>query len=226
LGCRVSSLAAFVTLVAVGCGLLQEQPVHKGGYLPASAPLVGDLDGDGRPERVQVYATQEDPCDLALVTQGSMRSANFSVDCVKPSEVEGAPPFVEVLAPIDRVPGLEVVVQTSHGASHEFARLFTVRHAGLVPVEVDGQPDRLTIVYYGSAGTGSTSIDCAARKGFVVSSYQSFRDDTITRTRYRMVGTTLVRLSSKRLYVGAGADPAFRELRGPQPFPSCAVARR
>lgn len=199
-------------------------PVH--GYWPVSQALRGDVDGDGRPDSVYVAAAEKNPCDLLLVVDRPVYySLRFAIPCAKPAEAVAARPFVEALSDIDAVPGLEILVEIGHGASWQFARLFTVRARSLHPMTVDGVPDHLTIDYYGSVGTGDRFIDCAARKGFVLSSSRSSGERGLVRTRYRVVGTRLKRLGSKRIALPDG-ELGLRELRGPQPFPSCTRVRR
>ncbi len=193
------------------------------GYWPVSSALSGDVDGDGRPDRVYVAAAEGNPCDLLLVLEGAAYSSQrFEIPCEKRGEAIAMPPFVKVLADIDRVPGLEILVEIGHGASRTFARLFTIRDRRVHPMTIEGQTDRLTIEYGGSAGTGETFVDCAARKGFVLLTSRTMVERTIVRTRLRVVGTSLAIRGSKRFVT----DRGFRELRGRQPFPRCARARR
>ncbi len=191
-----------------------------------SQGLSGDIDGDGNRDRVYVAAAESNPCDLLLVVHSPIYySLRFEIPCAKPAEAVAARPFVKDMADIDTVPGLEIVVEIGHGASWKFARLFTVRAHSLHPITLDDAPDHLTLAYYGSVGTGDRYIDCAAKKGFAVSTSRSFAERSLVRTRYRITGTELKRLGSKRMPLPDG-DAGFRELRGPQPFPSCTRVRR
>ena len=187
------------------------------------AALRGDVDGDGSVESV-VLQQRRRSCVFRLVAGSISARVRPSTCDGKPSEVTlpGPDPHVDVLADLDGRPGLEIVLQLGHGASMEFADLWTVR---------DGELRRYAgrephIAWGGSVGTGSHYVDCSRKPGVLLISAQGYSPPSkVIRSWYRAQGHRLQRIGTRTIRWPGERRIPFREFGGPQPFPSCAKAR-
>jgi hypothetical protein len=132
--------------------------------------FVGDVDGDGRPDRVFVRAAPA-RCAFHLVVVRRHGRA-----LVAPLRW----PVVVALAPIDRRPGAEIVFTDHVGASMAFLGVYTVRRHVLVRMR--------GVVFPVSPGPYFGSVDCAGR--LVVSTTAELRNMRlhVERRFYRVVG--------------------------------------
>jgi hypothetical protein len=196
--------------VAIGCGggsastTLTGQPStasarHQAACAVGGRSLVGDLDGDRKPDRVTI-ASRPAPargCYYTLVADTARGTHRYGLGTrnyrVPPPEA----PALDALASIDRRAGLEIVADVWRGASTQFAAVFTLHSGKLVPMS--GQtvppltPEGRAFPYSGSV-THQNGIDCfrGAGSGLVVASGAagfSGKHWDVTRRVYRVVGT-------------------------------------
>ena len=137
---------------------------------PVRSSFVGDVDGDGRPDRVFVR-TAPPGCGFHLVVVRRRGRA-----LVAPLRW----PVVVALAPIDGRPGAEIVFTDHAGASMAFLGVCTVRRQALLRMR--------GAVFPVSPGPYFGSVDCAGR--LVVSTTAELRDMRlhVERRFYRVVG--------------------------------------
>jgi len=100
--------------------------------------MFGDVDGDGRSDRV--WVRRVGPCRFALVVRTGQRDLEASLRpwCDKPSEVwpQGFPRVI-ALRPMNRARGFEPEVLMWHGASNYGLRFFAARGRRLLPMRID-----------------------------------------------------------------------------------------
>jgi hypothetical protein len=115
-------------------------PQHCSATRP-DCPMVGDVDGDGRVDRV--WIRRETACRFTLVvrTAGRALTAPIRPSCENPSELwRRGFPRVIALRPMDPVAGLEPEVLMWQGASNSGVRFFTARGRRLLPVRIEPEP--------------------------------------------------------------------------------------
>ena len=103
--------------------------------------MYGDVDGDGRPDRVSVQ--RHGPCRFSLVVRTARGTieAPLRPPCGKPSEVwPSGFPRVIALRPMDWWRGLEPEVLMWRGASNSGIRFFAARGPRLVPMRIEPEP--------------------------------------------------------------------------------------
>jgi hypothetical protein len=180
------------------------------------------VDGDGDPDRVGLVRLRGTPerCSAFLVVR--TRSSTLTRAFSKPPLPEV--PSLNGLAAIGSRPGLHIVVTTWHGASTEFARLFSVRAGRIVPVET-GTPDD-TLPYEGSV-THLNAVDCAPGGLLVASSWAERGPTFVFVRRFYRVGDEHLELVRSRSGASRSPTPTgrLREFAEPQPFPSCMRVR-
>jgi hypothetical protein len=189
---------------------------------PRGKTLRGDVTGDGRSEPV-VVEQRGRRCAFRLVAGSEIAPARPAMCRQKPSELIDAPdPHVVALVVIDRSPGLEVLVQTGHGAHMDFADIWTYRSGSLR--RYAGREPHLS--YGSSVGTGAHVVGCGSRAGVVIVSDQSYPPHgQIVRHWYRAQDLRLKLIRKKAIRWNSEQPPPFPEFREPQPFPGCAKAR-
>jgi hypothetical protein len=214
--------AALVALVAVGSAFGASRS-DSTEWSPRGAILRGDVTGDGRLDAAVIEYWGRPSCRFRLVVGSLVSRVRPGICNGKPGEVYSGPdPHVVVLVPLDRRPGLEVVVQLGRSAHTEFADIWTVR---------DGQLRRFAgpephIFYGGSAGTGSHVIDCSRRPGVLLVSTRVYRQPArLVRIWYRVAGLRLRPIGERVIRWPAEQAVPFHEFGYPQPFPTCAKAR-
>jgi hypothetical protein len=216
---------AVTCLLVTGCSF-GETSDEASSWTVRGGSLAGDVDGDGKVDRVAVEDAGSRSCRFRVSARSAdrMLTAPLNLDICegKPAETWGTSfPFVKGLAAIDREPGLEIVVELGHGASTEFATIFGVRNGHLRQWRL---PEG-TLTYYGSVGTGHHVADCARQKGLVVLSTLVFDEPrSVHRTWYRTENGKLERIRSRRIKAPEGR-PLSSEFREPQPFPTCTAVR-
>lgn len=201
-----------VSLLGLGCqgGEGTETAVSCAGG------LVGDLDGDGGDERVEL-------CGDQLVGEG-LTSAT-----VEPLDWPGTNRELLLLAEIDGQPGLETVVAMSPANAYEPGAVFTVRDGRLQRMRFEGAavPGLVPLDDEFPAG-----VDCRGRPGRIVVTSGDLERGTdrfwrISRSDLQASGTSfeLVRRETFRVRVGPGAERRWPELGG-HSFRSCPAAVR
>ncbi len=190
-------------------------PVH-------GAVLKGDINGDGRPDSAAVRCRPGDDVASLVVLAGHRSvSRRILAGC-------GAALGVTVLAPIDRVPGAEIVVTEGAGSVY-FADVYTFRQDKLVQMSIAGRGKAFPneFLYYGGVAHDA-AVDClGAGSGEVMVSGWGLGAKSlgaVTRTRMRVRGTRFYTVSTRTFPI----DRDHRRYGGfdtPEPFPSCAIAR-
>jgi hypothetical protein len=180
------------------------------------ASLVGDVDGDGRRDEVAVEDAGPQSCRFRVRARSDQRTLTMPLRLQicedKPSETWGtAHPSVIALAAIDRLRGLEIVVEEGCGAHTCFATVVGFDGRRLREWDIPFE----SLSYGGSVGTGARSVDCAAQKGVVISTTLNFSTSSVHRTWFRVRDGRLERIRSSR------SDPRRVRLAQNQPFASC-----
>lgn len=209
--------AAVVALVALAPAFGSSTQWH-----PRGKTLRGDVTGDGRTEAV-VVEQRDHRCEFRLVAGSSTSRVRPAMCRQKPSElIYGSDPHVTALVDIDRQPGLEVVVQTWHGAYMDLADVWTYRDGALR--RYAGREPHFS--YGSSVGTGAHVVGCGAGSGVVLVSYRSYPPHgRVVRRWYKAQDLRLRLIRTKAIEWNSGQAPPFPEFREPQPFPGCAKAR-
>jgi hypothetical protein len=183
----------------------------------------GDVDGDGRPERIGV-----DRRGTSCRFRHTVRSPRGELEAqLSETACMGGLPRVKDVAAVDRRPGQEIIVDVWRGASTEFAALWTVRRSSLQQLRFQ-ECCNGSFPYHGSVGHDDR-VDCVAGKpGVIVSSSARVVASRGTRERlavarsfYRISGSTLTKIRSERHRIVTRSGPPYPEWREPQPFPSC-----
>lgn len=222
-----TSLAATAVacLLVTGCSL-GESSNEASTWTVRGGSLAGDVDGDGKVDRVAVEDAGPRSCRFRLSARSADRMLtvplNLDICEGKPAETWDTNfPFVKGLAAIDGDPGLEIVVELGHGASTGFATIFGVEEGALREWRL---PNR-TLSYYGSVGTGHHVVDCARQKGLVVVSTLVFEEPrSVHRSWYRAENGRLDLIRSRKAKA-PGGRPLSSEFKEPQPFPTCTAVR-
>jgi hypothetical protein len=203
-----------------------ERGRQPAGYRTKGRALAGDVDGDGRVDRVTLRLDDTLPprCRNVLVVE--LRGGDAIVLPVTPLSWPGTDPRLTLLAEIDGQAGLEPVVELSPVAVYRPAAVFTMRAGELLRMRRDVDP-KLPDDLFPVHDEFPSGVDCAAKPGTIVVTVGNLgeHDDShwdITRSRYRAVGTRFKLVGEKRsrLEVGPEAKHRWPELRG-EPFLSC-----
>jgi hypothetical protein len=137
--------------------------------------LVGDVDGDGRSDRVSLHAgwVKERGCRYRLIVRGerdryTLRLREGLLEAPRVS-LEARVAALRGLARIDRRSGSEILVELNRGAASSGVAVYTVRRGGLQYVRLrfgDG------LLWEAQAGLVSALTDCwhGAASGLVISS--------------------------------------------------------
>jgi hypothetical protein len=181
-----------------------------GGYRVKGKALHGDVDGDGRADRVTLRVDRRRPraCRHVLVVKtGSDRIAAP----VRPLPWPGTAPRLLLLAEIDGRAGVEPVVTLSPAAVYRPGAVFAARRARLVRLRL-GRGNLFPLDDEFPAGT-----DCTGERGRIeVITSEVAEDDSywdVKRSLYRARGRRFRRLSSERFRVPVGTEvtgEAFR----------------
>lgn len=198
-------------------------------YRTKGKELAGDLDGDGKPERVTLRVDGSRPprCQYLVVVEFATGSAVAAP--VKPLEWPGTDPKLLFLAQIDGRPGVEPVIALSPANVYRPGAVFTLHDESLVRMRRQGvDPGELgeLFPFYDEFPAG---VDCAGERGTIVVTSgdlaENGRDDRhwdVTRSVYRAAGELfeLVGEQEFRIEVGPEAQQRWPEIRG-DPFPTC-----
>jgi hypothetical protein len=230
-------LGALALLLASACPSL-----GAAGSLPSAGPaLRGDVDGDGRRDRVTIVYAPRAPVSCAFLvlarTGGGDRAVRLDMSGQKSSRLPArdqvrwySEPSLMALAAVDRQAGLEILVRLWRGASRAGGALLTVRGSRLTPMRLG----RLGGWNWGGTVMAQSYVDCVHGRatGYVaISGEQAVREGTTwTTTRWRTLfrarGTTfrVVRTRTRRgLRPGQAWRTDIPEVRGGEPFRRCTV---
>jgi hypothetical protein len=193
------------------------------GYQTKGKALVGDVDGDGRADRVTLRVDTRRPrrCRHLLVVR--VRAGTAVSARVKPLPWPGTDARLLLLAEIDGRAGLEAVVALSPAAVYRPRAVFTMRHGELARMRLGATSPSDLFPFYDEFPSG---VDCAAEPGTIVATFGNMADNDaywdIKRSLYRRVGIRfeLVREERFRVKVGPEAKRRWPELRG-DPFLTC-----
>jgi hypothetical protein len=113
-------------------------------------PRYGDVDGDGRRDRVTIRGRR---C-TTLVVQA--RRGTYSIRLGREYSNNAYPPTISALAPLDRHRGREIVAAVDYGACSQWLHVFTLRRGRLVQMRIPGDG----YFYTWACGSGFGSLDC------------------------------------------------------------------
>jgi hypothetical protein len=195
-------------------------------YRTKGKELVGDVDGDGGPDRVtlRVDSTAPARCRHVLVVEPAKGSAVAAP--VKPLPWPGTNPKLLLLAEIDGRAGLEMVVTLSPANVFRPGAVFTLRRGELARMRVERRYSPELFPFYDEFPAG---VDCAGEPGSIVLTLGDLadggKDDShwdVTRAFYDVAGThfELVRKQTFLVEVGPEAKQRWPEVRD-RPFLSC-----
>ena len=197
---------------------------------PVAETLVGDVDGDGRRDRVSLRIAPRArlACGVLLVARTGRgtqvvrvrydpNSPGTAGDLVRYERF----PLLNGLYRLDGRRGLEIVVTAEEGASNSFLQLFAVRSGRLIRLR-PGLAGNLGEISWGGFAQASQGIDCDG--GLIrVTAFYVLRDRwRLTRTFYRVESTRLGLVRSERLRATARTRKKYEhETSQLRPFPSC-----
>jgi hypothetical protein len=205
-------------LVAVAAFLLAGSPAPRcdgelAGYRVKGEALRGDVDGDGRADRVTLRVDRRRPraCrHVVVVRTGSKRIAAP----VRPLPWPGTAPRLLLLAAIDSRAGVEPVVTLSPANVYRPGAVFAVRRDKLVRLRL-GRSNLFPL-----ADEFPASTDCTAEPGRLeVITSQVAEDDSfwdVKRSLYRSRGRRFRRLSTERFRTPVGSDVVGESFRSCQ----------
>jgi hypothetical protein len=229
---RAVVASCLLVLLGGGCGNADRdvRPCSDlvSAYRTKGRALMGDVDGDGRADRVtlRVNAMRPPSCRHVLVValRGGIATAP-----VRPLVWPGTNPQLLLLAEIDGRPGVEPVVAMSPANVYRPGAVFAARGGTLsrMRLETDASPELFPLDDEFPAG-----VDCAGDPGTIVVTHGNLerggdRYWEIRRTVYRASGSLFRPLASGRFRLEVGPEAARRwpELDG-RPFRSCGGLRR
>lgn len=198
-------------------------------YRPVGKMLRGDVDGDGRIDRVRQHVSSERPkrCRWLLVVETARRVMS---SIVQPVPWASTDPRLRMLAEIDSRRGREIVVSLSlPPAVYRAGAVFTVRSGRLLLMRHgDKPPEGLAhvIPFYDEVPAG---VDCSNEPGEIVETSGIFApggDDSkvrIIRVVYEARGVTFMPIRRESILMDCCDDEVSR--RWPEtadrPFRSC-----
>lgn len=205
---------------------------------PGGGRLRGDVDGDGRADRISVRYAQNSwaSCGFMLVVKTRSRTLALRVpEWYKPPQdlrIRDWWPAEPFLAAVVRLTPRrsQIVVARSHGASVASVSLYGFVDGKLAILRFPN-PSRYTLPLFGTIGTGDTNARCARAgplillgKGPLSASWKrwfiSRSEYRLAHNRFRRVRLLTVRSSRKRVDA-----LAHRWGMGAPPFTGCVVAR-
>jgi hypothetical protein len=199
-------------LAAAAALVLAASPATPGcdggleGYRVKGKTLHGDVDGDGKADRVTLRVDRSRPraCRHVVVVRGRVAP-------VRPLPWPGTAPRLLQLAELDGRPGFEPVVTLSPAAVYRPGAVFAARGRKLVRLRL---------------GRGSlfplqdefpTETDCTGDTGeIVVVTSEVAEDDSywdVTRSRYRARGTRFRRVYRERFWSPVGTELTGKSFR-------------
>jgi hypothetical protein len=203
-----------------GCPSVNASQVSR----PQGRSVSGDVEGDGRPDRVYVVVdrTEEPGCRALLVVRGRSSLAAVGVDEGVTSFELGLP-RLNSLVDIDSEEGLEIVLDVAQGASTAFVGVFSMTTGTLEGVRPPRLPDIPSGLFaYGGSVGHLDAVDCRGDLVMVSRAVSQGRGYVITRrflepqaAEWRLRGS----LTEKRSVRPQGIA-RFEEFSAP-PFSSC-----
>ena len=203
-----------------GCPSVNASQVSR----PQGRSVSGDVEGDGRRERVYVVVdrTEEPGCRGLLVVRGRSSLAAVGIDEGVTSFELGLP-RLNSLVDIDSEEGLEIVVDVAQGASTAFVAVFSMTSGTLEGVRPPRLPNIPTGLFAHGGSVGHLdAVDCRGDLVMVSSAMARGRGYKVTRrfleprsAEWRLRGSLTERRS-----VRAQSIARFDEFSGP-PFASC-----
>jgi len=200
-------------------------------YRPIGLASSGDVLGDGRDARIQIYGDPAQParCRYVLVVDhpgigylAPIRSFDWLPD----------EPSILMTAEIDGQPGVEVVIDIGGpGHPHRSGQVFTYEPGGptgegsMVPMQLPSPPG-IPGILFPLGGEFAAGVDCVAEPGTIVVTVGDLAPggDThydVTRTLYVAEQGSFVEVSSESFTVPVGEeDERWPELAD-DPFRSC-----
>ena len=200
-------------LVAVAAALLAASPAPRcdgdlAGYSVKGKTLHGDVDGDGRADRVTLRVDRRRPraCRHVVVVRRLVAP-------VRPLPWPGTRPRLLLLAEIDGRAGVEPVVTLSPANVYRPGAVYAFRRGGLVRLRL-GRGNLFPL-----DDEFPTETDCAGEGQIEVITSQVAEDDSfwdVTRSRYRVRGRRFRRLSSERFQAPVGSEVTGKSFRSCQ----------
>ena len=197
---------------------------------PVAETLVGDVDGDGRRDRVSLRIAPRArlACGVLLVarTGRGTQMARVHYDRISPGTAGDLVryerfPLLNGLYRLDGRRGLEIVVTAEEGASNSFLQIFAVRSGRLIRLR-PGRAGNLGEISWGGFAQASQGIDCDGGLIRVTAVYVLHDRWRLTRTFYRVESTRLGLVRSERLRATARTRKKYEhETSQLRPFPSC-----
>ena len=195
-------------------------------YRAKGKELVGDVDGDGRDDRVSLRADEARPAPCRSVLVVESAAGDVSVARVAPLPWPGTDPDLLLLVEIDGRSGLEPVIALSPAAVYQPGAVFTMGDGRLTRMRLLGTDADELFPFYDEFPAG---VDCAAEPGTLVVTFGDLADGgkddrhwEITRTVFRAAGSGFERVRDRELLVEVGPEARQRwpEVRG-DPFRTC-----
>jgi hypothetical protein len=209
-------------------------------YRPGGRRLRGDIDGDGRLDRISIRYSPAAPASCGIVLVVETRAKVFALPVTweyKPGfgslrarDVWTPEPYLAAIVQLDPRRS-QLVIARNHGASNAFVSFVGIVDGRLVllPFRPRVYADELSL--FGSVGVGVTNARCRRGGPLVVvgigpTSYSGKRW-YFSRTQYRLTNGLLRRTSSSTTTVPRKKIDALARQSGMDalPFTGCAIAR-
>lgn len=191
---------------------------------PPGPSSSGDIDGDGRPDRVYLVVdrTEEPGCRALVVVRGRASLAAAALDDGVVSFELGLP-RLSSLVNIDSEEGLEVVVDVALGASTAFVGVFSMASGRLESVRLPRLPNIPTGLFAHGGSVGHLdAVDCRRDLVMISSAVAQGRGYAVTRrfveprgARWRLRASLTERSSIRPHHIAR-----FEEFSA-APFSSC-----
>ena len=217
-----------VVLRACGEAIRSTQP--PGDFHPVGKELRGDVDGDGRRDRVRQYVSPDRPKRCSRLVGVETASGDVMTARIKPVGWPSSDPKLRMLAAIDGRRGLEIVVSLSPApAVYRPGSVYTVVRKDLALMRVRRERQQIAhlLPFYDEFPAG---VDCADDSGEIVETWSIFApggDDSVyrvIRTVYRAQGELFVPVTKESQLVDCCDDTVaerWPETRD-RPFRTCA----
>jgi hypothetical protein len=181
----------------------------------------GDIDGDGTSDTVGLAVDSQGPpgCRAFVVVETTNGDLIEEIDDPELSTELGFP-AVEGIVSVDDLPGDEVVVRITAGASTAFSGLFTVHEGVLTRVRVARGNINGDLFASGGSVGHIEGADCENGRVVVSLALPAGKGYELTRTMFEFEGAQLLPIDKERSQVSAGELDQFPEFTGP-PFAHC-----
>lgn len=229
-------LGGFVAIAVFGCRHADtDEPVASGRscegaegvatYRAKGKALVGDVDADGRRDRVSLRVDGKRPARCRHLLVVRITGGVTAVATVPPLPWPGTDPRLLLLVEVDGRPGLELVITlTSRAAVYRPGAVFTLSQGELLRLRLERVPVPELFPFYDEFPAG---VDCAGQPGTIVVTQGLIADEgdgfwDITRSFYRAAGARFAFVRDERFQVEVGPEAKLRwpEVRG-DPFLRC-----